>query len=150
MASADYAGTRLAWLRGHSPVDPSCPAPCYAFRGDRLLAASSTVPLKEFLAGRGPKWLPAEEARRLGAGLFGARLDLKAAMPFIAAAAADLRLRERLPTSAAGALPGVEEFAGQLGSLAVVAGRSDRGLWLEARGPLPLAPAVAAAVLTWE
>jgi len=148
VASADYAGVRLAWLRGHSPVDPSCPAPSYAFQGERLLAASSTVPLKEFLAGRGARWLSAEEARRLGAGFLGARLDLKAAMPFIAAAAAGLR--ERLPAGAAGALPGPEELAGPLGAVELVAGRSDRGLWLEVRGPLPLVSAVAAAGLAWE
>ncbi|HOX05657.1 MAG TPA: hypothetical protein PK280_04570 [Planctomycetota bacterium] len=144
VTGADCAGTRLAWLEGHSPVDPYCPAPCCAFRGDRLLAASSTVPLKELLSGRGGRWLEAADARRLGYGLLGIRCDLAALMPFAGAAAADAGLAGALPVSAARKLPASEELAEHLGALELVVGRAERGLWAELRAPLPLGAAAAA------
>ncbi len=137
--SADYAGSRLSWRQGHAPVAPFCPSPCAAFQGDRLLVAGSTAPVKELLSGRGQKWLPAGDARRLGSGLLGARVDLGATMPFAMALAGDPEVRDLLPVGAAGKMPKPEELAAHLGALELVAGRSPAGLWAEVRAPAPLA-----------
>jgi len=148
--SGEYRGVRLAWLADQEVYNRFAPSPAYCFKGDRLLSASSTVHLKEHLAGRGRKWFSRDEVTRLSSGLLGARVSLERSM-FVTWGAATLGgAWKRLGEEARRNLPMQEEVGRPLGELEMVVGKCPQGLEVKIRSPLPVGAAAAAALLLVE
>ncbi len=145
--SGPYRGVRLAWLADQKIYNPFAPSPAYCFKGDRLLCTSSTVHLKEHLAGRGKKWFSEAEAKRFSSGFLGVRVSLKRSMFLIWGAATMSGTWKHLGEEARRNLPMQEEIAQHLGELELVAGKCPQGLKVEGRAALPVGAAAAVLLL---
>jgi hypothetical protein len=142
--SGQYRGVPFHWLVNSRLETPLLPSPSYCTKGDRLIASTSSVHLKELIAGRGGTWLSAEDAERLSRGMLSVRVSLDRAMPYILGEIKGRGLLRHLGEKARASLPMQEELADHLDRVDLVLTRCPQGVSAELWSPLPVG-----ALVTW-